>query len=64
MVLIQLIDNNNISYKPRPASGKLDQTTQNKIHPTASNIQKAEIINQAKKLDTSNKSITLYTSYI
>ena len=29
------------TYQPRPASGQLDQSTQNKIQPTASNIAQA-----------------------
>ena len=36
------------TYQPRPASGQLDQSTQNKIQPTASNIEQATIVNKAK----------------
>ena len=36
------------TYQPRPASGQLDQSTQNKIQPTASNIEQATIVKKAK----------------
>lgn len=35
-------------YQPRPASGQLDQSTQNQIQPTASNIEQAKIVRRAK----------------
>ena len=37
------------TYQPRPASGQLDQSTQNKIQPTASNIEQATIVKKAKR---------------
>ena len=38
----------NIKYQPRPASGQLDQSTQNQIQPTTSNIEQAVIVKKAK----------------
>tara|TARA_B110001454_G_scaffold213547_1_gene231922 strand:+ start:1978 stop:3423 length:1446 start_codon:yes stop_codon:yes gene_type:complete len=35
-------------YQPRPASGKLDQSTQNQIQPTASNIEQAVRVKKVK----------------
>ena len=37
-----------IKYEPRPASGQLDQSTQNQIQPTASNIEQAKIVRKAR----------------
>jgi hypothetical protein len=35
-------------YQPRPASGQLDQSTQNQIQPTTSNIEQARTVRRAK----------------
>jgi hypothetical protein len=35
-------------YQPRPASGQLDQSTQNQLQPTTSNIEQAKIVRRAK----------------
>jgi hypothetical protein len=37
-------------YQPRPSSGKLDQSTQNKIQPTDSNIAQAVTVGKAKQM--------------
>jgi len=37
-------------YQPRPSSGKLDQSTQNKIQSTDSNIAQAVTVEKAKKM--------------
>ena len=37
-------------YQPRPSSGKLDQSTQNQIQPTDSNIAQAVTVGKAKQM--------------
>jgi len=48
---------NTIEYQPRPASGKLDQSTQNQIQPTDSNIEQAVTVVKAKKMGLINNFI-------
>jgi len=40
-VVVSQSGQSNIKYQPRPVSGQLDQSTQNKIQSTASNIEQA-----------------------
>ena len=47
-VVVSQSGQSTIKYKPIPASGQLDQSTQNQIQPTASNIEQARIVKRAK----------------
>ena len=47
-VVVSQSGQSTIKYKPIPASGQLDQSTQNQIQPTASNIEQAIIVKRAK----------------
>ena len=47
-VVVSQSGQSNIKYQPRPASGQLDQSTQNQIQPTTSNIEQAKIVKRAK----------------
>ena len=47
-IVISQSEQNTAKYKPRPASGQLDQSTQNQIQPTTSNIEQARIVRKAK----------------
>lgn len=47
-VVVSQSGQSTIKYKPIPASGQLDQSTQNQIQSTASNIEQARIVKRAK----------------
>ena len=47
-VVVSQSGQSTIKYKPIPASGQLDQSTQNQIQPTASNIEQSQIVKKAK----------------
>ena len=47
-VVVSQSGQSTIKYQPIPASGQLDQSTQNQIQPTASNIEQARIVKRAK----------------
>ncbi len=47
-VVVSQSGQSTIKYKPIPASGQLDQSTQNQIQPTTSNIEQARIVKRAK----------------
>lgn len=47
-VVVSQSGQSTIKYEPRPASGQLDQSTQNQIQPTASNIEQIKIVRKAR----------------
>lgn len=63
-VVVSQSGQSTIKYKPIPASGQLDQSTQNQIQPTASNIEQSQIVKKAKTrrvvVSQSGKSIIKY----